>query len=142
MLNQAHSSFDQALLVVHLGDQRYGLPLDAVERVLPMAYVQAIPGQEQGLVGALNLRGDVLPVVDPRPKLGLATPAMQSEQRLVLISAASRFLLWVDLVDDVVIDANASAAPVSGTIVSRLVRLDEAIVPVLSLAALAPRMAA
>jgi purine-binding chemotaxis protein CheW len=131
------TSPDLAMLVVHLADQRYGLPLAAVERVVPMAYVQPLPPSTSGVVGALNLHGDILPVVDPRPRLGLATPPMHAEHSLVLVAADSRFLLWVDAVDDVVVATNSGTA-VSDSIVSRVLRLDDALLPVLSAAALGP----
>jgi chemotaxis signal transduction protein len=131
------TSPDVAVLVVHLAAQRYGLPLAAVERVVPMAYVQPLPRGTSGVVGALNVHGDVLPVVDPRPRLGLATPSMHAEQSLVLVAADARFLLWVDAVDDVVVAANG-ASSVPDEIVSHVIRLDSGLLPVLSAAALAP----
>jgi len=134
---ETHTSPDLAVLVVHLADQRYGLPLASVERVVPMAYVQPLPPSSSGVVGALNLHGDILPVVDARPRLGLATPPMHAEHSLVLIAANSRFLLWVDAVDDVMLAAS-SGASVSDSIVSRVIRLDDALLPVLSAAALEP----
>ena len=34
---------ESAALLVRLGDRQYGLPLASVERVLPMAYIAALP---------------------------------------------------------------------------------------------------
>jgi chemotaxis signal transduction protein len=143
MLIDSKTSPDQAVLVVHVADQRFGLPLASVERVVPMAYVQRLPGSSNGFIGALNIHGDVLPVVDPRPRLGLSTPQMLAEHCLVLVAAESRFLIWVDLVDDVVADATGGASMAEpGSIVSRVMRLQDALLPVLSPAALDPRLAA
>jgi purine-binding chemotaxis protein CheW len=91
-----------AVLLVTIGGARYGLPLAQVQRVLPMASVLRLPDQPSGTLGVLNLRGDVLRVVDPRPRLGLTSPACTADQRLIVLAAGSqRFLLWVDGVEDV-----------------------------------------
>jgi purine-binding chemotaxis protein CheW len=131
-----------AALLVRLGQQRYGLPLASVERVLPMAYVFSLPDTGNGLVGVLNLHGRILPVVNPRPRLGLATPSIAAEHRLVLLVGSTPFLLWVDDVEEVVSTAedalSAVPAPHSAAVVLRVLRLDDAIVPVLAPAALEP----
>jgi purine-binding chemotaxis protein CheW len=134
---------ENALLLVRLGDRQYGLPLGSVERVLPMAHVPSLPDVGQGLMGMLNLHGQVLPVVDPRARLGLPTPAVAPEHRLVLLGATSRFLLWVDEVDEVVspTEEELSSVPVqqASPIVPRVLRLGPTVVPVLAPHALEPR---
>ena len=98
-------STEDAVLIVEIGGCPYGLPLKAVERVLPMAYVLPVPDSGQALLGMLNLHGDVLPVVDPRRRLGLSTPNIASDHRLIVVCpvdrTAERFLMWVDQVDEV-----------------------------------------
>ena len=76
-----------AVLLIRLGDRRFGLPLESVERVMPMVHVLSLPESGDGLLGMLNMHGHVLPVVNPHPRLGLATPQMTTEQRLVLLRA-------------------------------------------------------
>src|SRR6266851_7289021 len=90
------------VLLVRLGSSRYALPLGSVERVLQMAYVSPLPESSDGLLGMLNVRGRVLPVVDPHPRLGLASPSVAAEHRLVLLKASAPFLMWVDEVEDVI----------------------------------------
>ena len=45
-----------AMLLIRLGERHYGLPLDAVERIMPMAQVLALPDTGDGLLGMLNLQ--------------------------------------------------------------------------------------
>jgi chemotaxis signal transduction protein len=138
----SNASPADAVLLVQLGERRFGLPLAAVERVLPMAALVQLPDSAQGLIGVLNLHGDIVPVIDPRPRLGLPTPAIDAEQRLVLIRGNARFLLWVDAIDEVVPSANAmSTVPGQqvNPLVSRVIRLGETILPVLAPAVLEPR---
>ena len=130
------------MLVVHLADRRFGLPLADVERVMPMAYVLPLPESSHNLMGVLNLHGEILPVVDPRPRLALPTPTITPEHRLVLMTGILRFLLWVDAIEEVVPGADAlSTLPAQQTnpLVARVMRLGDTIVPVLAPSALAPR---
>jgi len=134
-----------ALLLIRLGDRRYGLPLASVERVLPMAYVDRLPDSGDGLLGMLNLHGQVLPVVDLHARLGLDKPALATEHKLVLLRTTVPFLLWVEDVEGVVGGGPDALTAVPGeftssnTLVPKVLRLGEGIVPVLAPAALEPR---
>ena len=132
----------ETVLVVRLGERQYGLPIGAVERVLPMAYVSPLPDRNDGLLGMLNLHGQVLPVLNPRPLLGLPDRAPAAEHRLVLVSSTTRFLVWVDTVDEVVACTPESLSEVpsqqANPLVRAVLRLGESIVPVLAPAALEP----
>jgi chemotaxis signal transduction protein len=132
-----------AVLLVRLAERQYGLPLASVERVLPMAQVAQLPDTGDGLLGMLNLHGQVLPVVNPHPRLGLPAPRIAANHRLVLVRATAPFLLWVDDVDEVVSVAadELSSVPAqqASPVVPRVLRLGEVIVPVLAPSALEPR---
>lgn len=126
-----------AVLLVRLGGRRYGLLLSDVERVLPMAAVSRLPDESPGMLGVLNLHGAVLPVIDPRPRLGLASPTWTAEQRLVLLASASqRFLLWVDELEDVVDHVAEALSAISSTdgqrLTTHVLRWGTELVPILS----------
>jgi len=132
-----------AVLLVRLGERQFGLPLASVERVLPMAYVVPVPGTGDGLMGMLNLHGDVLPVIDPRPRLGVPSPKIAAEHRLVLLKGSAPFLIWVDNVeevtnvrpDELIVVPAQQASP----LVPHVLRLDDTVVPLLAPSALEPR---
>ena len=91
----------------------YALELGAVERVLPMAAVVPLPRTPEIVLGAFNLHGDVVPVVDVRRRLGLAPRGYALTARLLVARAGGRRLaLPVDEVTGVrEVDAGAVAAP-------------------------------
>jgi chemotaxis signal transduction protein len=132
-----------AVLLIKLGGQQYGLPLASVERVLPMAFVLGMPDSGNGLLGMLNLHGQVLPVIDPHPRLGVPSPSLGADQRLVLLRTGVPFLLWVEEVEEVVSGAADALSAVpeqrANALVPRVLRLGDRIVPVLAPAALEPR---
>ena len=130
------------LVVGRIGAQRYAWPASSVERVLPMAAVTHVADLPPGVAGLIDLHGDTLPVVDPRPRLGLPAQAAHPDQHLLLLKATVRFLVWVDCIETIVsVDAStleevqaedgAASAPF-------ITRLDGQLVPVLSPAVFDP----
>lgn len=52
------------VLVFHIGQDRFGLPLADVVRVLPAALLTPVPGAPSYVAGLLDLRGAPVPVLD------------------------------------------------------------------------------
>lgn len=61
------------LCVVRLGDDAYGIDLRRVDEVLPAPPVTPVARAPAFLEGVVRLRGEVLPVVDARKRLGLVS---------------------------------------------------------------------
>jgi purine-binding chemotaxis protein CheW len=78
------------LVVFAVARQRYGLALTAVERVLPMVAVSALPGCPGAVLGAINVHGEILAVVDLRQRFGLPTGAYGPGARLLLARTPRR----------------------------------------------------
>ena len=95
-------------MIGKIGDHPYAVPVSAVERTLPMAALLRLPEVPQDVVGVLNLYGAVLAVVDPRPRLGHPTPPFHADQRLVVLRAGTRYLLWIDGIERI---ASAAVQP-------------------------------
>lgn len=133
---------DDLLLVVSIGARRFALPAAAVVRVLPMAAPIPLPDAPPGVVGVLPFRGALLPVVDPRPRLGQPGVAARPDQHLIAMAGWSRYLLWVDRAETVVAAPAAGRADLAGTLsdplAPQLVRLGDDFLPLLAADALAP----
>ena len=86
-----------------LGDDEFGLPIDAVVEVAQVpAQITRVPKTPKFLEGVVNLRGDVLPVVDQRRRFDM--PALENAEgrRLVVVRTdRHRAGLIVDSVSDV-----------------------------------------
>jgi len=87
------------LVVFDIEGARYALPLSAVDRVLPMAAVAALPQAPPIALGAINLGGEVIPVLDLRRRLGFPPREFSLAARLVVASTRRRRLALP--VDDV-----------------------------------------
>lgn len=69
-MNATAQSAAIPLVVFRVGEQRYALPLGAVERVFPMVAVAPLPQAPAVALGVINIHGRVTPVVDIRRRLG------------------------------------------------------------------------
>ncbi len=135
--------FENTVVIAGIGDNRYALAASSISRVLAMAALTPLADAPPGVIGLLNLHGNILPVVDPRPRLHLPTPAFHPDQRLLVVTAPNAYLLWMDRVDDVLVarpeDFRAVVAPPGAHPLSQFIlSVGEEVIPVLSLEALNP----
>lgn len=125
-------------LMVRLGGEAFGIPLPAVQRILPWQApetVVAADGQEAGVV---NLAGEVLPVLDAgdlRPGAAASRPAAW----VVLGDAARPRALAVDVAEAIVpVPVDALEALGSGTgLVEAVAHVDGRLLAIVSAPALA-----
>lgn len=90
-------------LLVQLGDERYALPPGVVREVARLGPITPVPGTPPALPGIISRHGAVLPVVDLRPLLGLATAPPTRASRLVVAQQGEDALaLLVDAALDLV----------------------------------------
>ncbi len=91
------------LVVFQVGDQRYALHLEVVERVVRAVEVSVLAGAPKGVVGVVNVFGRILPVLDPRGPLGVPEKAMAiTDQFIISYLPGQAVVLWVDSVDGVI----------------------------------------
>jgi len=80
------------LVVFVVEGSRYAVALVAVERVLPMVAVQPVPGAPRVVLGAINLEGRVVPVVDLRRRLELPARDYGLSAHLLIVQTPRRTL--------------------------------------------------
>ena len=87
------------LLVFTLDDWRYALELSIVERVYRAVAVTPLPDAPDIVLGVVNVRGNVLPVVDIRRRFRLPEKSLTPDDRLIIAHSTGRLVALV--VDDV-----------------------------------------
>jgi purine-binding chemotaxis protein CheW len=95
----------ERILTFSLGRERYGLPLECVESIEPCSTLTPLPNMPPFLAGILSVRGQVIPVMSLRLRLGIEPPREQAEaDRFVIITQqeSRRLGLMVDAVHGVV----------------------------------------
>jgi chemotaxis-related protein WspB len=73
------------VLVFHIGDDRYGLPLRLVQRVLPLLELKSLPQAPDAVAGLMNLHGESVPVIDLARLSGGAPARQHFDTRIVLV---------------------------------------------------------
>jgi purine-binding chemotaxis protein CheW len=90
-------------LVFRLGNDEFGLPIDAVVEVAQVpSQITRVPKTPKFLEGVVNLRGEVLPVVDQRRRFDMPKLDKDAARRLVVVKTERhRAGIIVDAVSDV-----------------------------------------
>ena len=105
MSQTAQASNDSILQCVtfRLQDEIYGINVMQVQEVLRVTEIAPVPGAPHYVLGIINLRGNVVTVVDTRERLGLDAKEMDESTRIVIIEADKLVVgILVDAVAEVV----------------------------------------
>ncbi|MCX8048631.1 MAG: chemotaxis protein CheW [Methylohalobius sp.] len=86
-----------------LGNETYGINVMQVQEVLRVSEIAPVPGSPDYVIGIINLRGNVVTVVDTRRRFGLPPKEPDSASRIVIVEAAGQVIgILVDSVAEVV----------------------------------------
>jgi purine-binding chemotaxis protein CheW len=100
-------------LTVNLAHEEYGIDILAVREIRGWTAVTRIPQAPDYVLGVLNLRGAIVPVIDMRLRFGLAREDYTATTVTVIITVAGRnFGVVVDAVSDVLDIAPDKVRPV------------------------------
>ncbi len=100
-----------------LSDETYGINVMQVQEVLRVSEIAPVPGAPHYVLGIINLRGNVVTVVDTRIRLGLATSEVTDSTRIVIIEGEKHVVgILVDCVAEVVdlVASDMESAPSVG----------------------------
>ncbi|MDX1302331.1 MULTISPECIES: chemotaxis protein CheW [Photobacterium] len=86
-----------------LEDETYGINVMQVREVLRYSEIAPVPGAPDYVVGIINLRGNVVTVIDTRSRFGLMQGEITDNTRIVIIEAEKQVIgILVDSVAEVV----------------------------------------
>jgi|TARA_B110000977_G_C10999563_1_gene463263 purine-binding chemotaxis protein CheW len=86
-----------------LNNETYGINVMQVQEVLREIEVAPVPGAPNYVIGIINLRGNVVSVIDARTRFGLASIERTGMSRIIVIEAHKQIIgVLVDSVAEVV----------------------------------------
>jgi purine-binding chemotaxis protein CheW len=87
----------------YLDRERYGINVMQVQEVLRVSEITPVPGAPEYVLGIINLRGNVVTVIDTRQRFRLPPRAVDDTTRIVILETENQVIgILVDSVAEVV----------------------------------------
>ena len=87
-------------IVIKLGAEQYGIDIKYVDNIVRMQHITRVPKVAAYLKGVINLRGEVLPVMSLRLKMGLEADEMTRATRIIILKQEQQGSVGI-IVDEV-----------------------------------------
>ncbi|MDD6810915.1 MAG: chemotaxis protein CheW [Lachnospiraceae bacterium] len=87
-------------IVIKLGDEQYGINIRYIDNILRMQNITRVPKVAPYLKGVINLRGEVIPVMSVRIKMGLPVDEITKSSRIIILKMEQQGTIGV-IVDEV-----------------------------------------
>lgn len=72
-------------IVIRLGDEQYGIDIRYIDNIIRMQDITRVPKVPEYLKGVINLRGEVIPVMSIRLKMGLPADEISRATRIIIL---------------------------------------------------------
>ncbi len=91
-------------IVVKLGSEQYGIDISYVDNIIRMQKITRVPNAQHYFNGIINLRGEIVPVMSIRKKMGFEDDVVTHASRIIVlkIQDLGKIGIMVDEVKEVV----------------------------------------
>jgi len=115
-VSESGASASQQVLTFTLGDETYGVDILRVQEIRGWSPVTRVPQAPPHVLGVLNLRGSIVPIVDMRMRFSLERAEYTALTVIIVLSVESStgrrdFGVVVDGVSDVIDVAKSDVKP-------------------------------
>lgn len=91
-------------IVVKIGNEQYGIDIKYIDNIVKSQEITRVPKTQSYYKGVINLRGEIIPVMSMRLKLGLAADEITGKTRIIIVKLEGATIgVIVDEVREVVI---------------------------------------
>ena len=87
-------------IVVKLGSEQYGIDISYVDNIVRMQKITRVPKAANYLKGVINLRGEIVPVMSIRLKMGFEDDTFTNASRIIILKIEEQGKIGV-IVDEV-----------------------------------------
>ena len=90
--------------MVQIGSEKYGIDISYVDNIVRMQKITRVPKAQPYFKGIINLRGEIVPVMSIRTKMGLEPDVITNATRIIILKIEEKGSLgvMVDQVSEVV----------------------------------------
>ncbi len=134
------------LITVVIGEQRFAIDIQLVREIRGWTSSTPLPNAPDYVLGVINLRGAVLPVLNLAARLGLPASEARSSSVVIVVDLVGRTIgLLVDAVSDIINvgEGEIQPAPVIGAASSKglargMITTDEGIITLIDMNGILP----
>lgn len=87
-------------IVVKLGSEQYGIDISYVDNIVRMQKITRVPKAQPYFKGIINLRGEIVPVMSIRLKMGFEDDTFTNASRIIILKIEEQGKIGV-IVDEV-----------------------------------------
>lgn len=87
-------------IVVKIGNEQYGIDISYVDNIVRMQKITRVPKAQSYFKGIINLRGEVVPVMSIRIRMGLQDDVFTNASRIIILKIDQQGALGI-IVDEV-----------------------------------------
>jgi purine-binding chemotaxis protein CheW len=92
-------------IIAYLDKEQYGIEIKYIDNIIVMQNITRVPKAQSYFKGVINLRGEIVPVMSLRRRLGLSEEVFTAKSRIIIVrpeAQAAPVGLIVDEVKEVV----------------------------------------
>ena len=87
-------------IVIKIGTEQYGIDIGYIDNIVRMQHLTRVPKVQKYIKGVINLRGEVIPVMSLRLKMGLEEDEYTKNTRIIILKQEQHGSIGV-IVDEV-----------------------------------------
>ena len=99
-LNIAREYESVQYIVIKIGEEQYGIDISFIDNIVRMQSITRVPHVQPYFAGVINIRGEVVPVMSLRLKMGLEADEYTSKTRIIIVKSESNASVGL-IVDEV-----------------------------------------
>ncbi len=92
----------EKFVVFSIGQEEYAVPISQVKEVIYYTIPTRIPSSMDSVIGVINLRGKILPILNLSKEIGIKSNKEFKEQKIIIIENNNPFWVIVDDVEEVI----------------------------------------
>ena len=85
MENKKQFSDSNQYIVISMGDEEFGIDIKYIDNIVKMQHITRVPNVASYIKGVINLRGEVIPVMSLRLKMGLEDDVETKNTRIIIL---------------------------------------------------------
>jgi purine-binding chemotaxis protein CheW len=87
-------------IVIKIDDEEYGINIKFIDNIVRMQQITRVPKVDDYLKGVINIRGEIVPVMSVRMKMGLTEDEITNKSRIIILKTEGGDLVGI-IVDQV-----------------------------------------